>query len=297
MNPVEILKNSLHITLRTWRLWALTGIILVVMIPAGVLGGLFGFGMAVMQTPEMARGSNFLSLLVSIPEAGWILIFIIFVVLLLLIQYINYFLQAASMRVAQDAAEGRPASIRRAVNLGAKRWAGLTQLTCTLGLALIALSCIPLLVGVLFARVSPWGIAAMQMVQVIAMPASMILGVLILLALLAIALEDLPLRAALRRAGAVLRKGWWCFLLAYMLLMGISMLLSAILVPIVVIGLFLALLSAQAAPFILAGCCMLASPIGLALMAFLMVFWLAMLTSIYRAASQALSSSVESKES
>jgi hypothetical protein len=248
----------------------------------------FGFGIGVNQNPEMAGSSDWMRLFLTIPEWGWILAFLLMVALMFLLQFINYVFQAASIRITVDVREDRQASIRRALNLGANRWAGITRMMLTLGLALVAVSSIPMLVGALVARTSPWGITAMQLTQVIGLPISLILGVSLLVVLLAIAIEELPLGDAIRRAGTVLRNGWWCFLLSYMVILGLSFGVALLIAPVFLAGFILALFAASAAPFVLAGMCLIAAPIGLVLMAFINVLWTVMLTLTYQAVQKTL---------
>jgi hypothetical protein len=295
MNPIEIFKDSLKVSLRTWRLWVLGICAYGVALPAGVLGLVFGLGISAKQNPEMVHSVSWMQFLATMPVGGWILAFVLMVVLMLPLQYVNFIFQAAMMRMVVDVEEGRPASMRQSLTLGSKRWVGIAQLMLTLGALIVLISCLPLLVGVLSAQVSPMGVLTMQVVQLIGLPFTLVLSILLLVLLLVVAIEELPLRDAFRRAGTILRTAWWCVLLAYVVLMALSFGIALLAVPVLMIGFFLVFLSSAAAPWVLLILCIVVSPIGLALMALLMAFWIAMLTTIYRAAQKEILLSAESK--
>jgi hypothetical protein len=295
MNPIEIFKDSLNVSLRTWRLWVLGVCAYAVALPAGLWGLVFGLGISAKQNPEMAQSASWMQFLAAMPVWGWILAFVLMVVLMLLLQYANSIFSVAMMRMVVDVEEGRPAAMRQSLKLGSKRWVGIAQLMLTLGAIIVLITSLPLLVGVLSAQVSPLGVLAMQVVQLIGLPFTLVLSILLLVVLLVVAIEELPLRDALPRAGGILRTAWWCFLLAYFVLMVLSFGIAMLAVPVLMIGLFLAFLSSAAAPWVLLILCVVVSPIGLALMALLMAFWIAMLTTIYRAAQKELLLSAEAK--
>jgi hypothetical protein len=262
----------------------------VLMIPAVILSAGLGVAIAAFQTSADLASPDWVQPLHDLPLWVWFAYFAVLILIMIPTMLASYGLQAASMRTIQAAAEGRRMAFREAVQLGATRWKSILLLVLTFGMLLIVLAFLPLCLGILLTRDSAWGMAGMQIIQLAESPLNLAMGVLMMMALLAIALEELSLPMALRRAGQILRYGWWCFLLVFIVQMALGTAVTVLLILPLLGATFFALVSPPAVPFVMAGACLILSPLGIASMTFLMVFVIALFTLTYRGSLQSITS-------
>jgi hypothetical protein len=291
MNPLCTIRESLRITLHSGSMWILIFLLYLVMIPAFILSGGFGAVTLYLMMPGMGLAvPDFLLPLQDLSAAGWAAYFLLSLVLLTFSSLLSWVIQAAMIRAADAAADGRRLSIRGAMRLGNQRWISLTKLAVTFGLIIQSAGIAPPLLALAAGENSTWGAALVQMAQTVLMPLSTILGILVFLLTMSVALEDIRPRIALRRIVHLIRAGWWGFLLAYILqgvlAVAVAMAFAAIL-AIAVFLLMLGILSDSMIEAVLAGAvCVFAAPVGIGTLTFVLVFSTVFFTLAYREAAR-----------
>jgi hypothetical protein len=290
MNPLHILRDSIRITFRAWALWILAFLLYLVMIPALILAGGMGAAASYGILPAQDNPLNALNLSWPVfSTLEWALFFVISLILLTASSLLSWAIQAAMIRAADAAADGKPLSALNALKLGKDRWLSLLKLALTFGLIIQAMGILPALIAIFLRENTAWGSAAMPLVQTFLSPINLVLGVLVFLLMMSVALEDARPRRAFRRVGEIVRSGWWGFLLAYLLQGVLALVIAfifAIVLAMVLILFTAAWLSNSTAGTVLAvAICVLASPIGLALLTFVMVFSTVYFTLTYRGAA------------
>jgi hypothetical protein len=290
MNPFQILRDSIRITFRAWAPWILAFLLYLVMIPALILAG--GMG-AVASYGILPARENPLSALnlpladFSIPD--WVLFLVLSLFLLTVSSLLSWAIQAAMIRAADATADGKPISVLAALRLGKDRWASLLKLAFTFGLVIQAMGILPALLAIVLRENTAWGSAVLPLVQTFLSPINLVLGVLVFLLMMSVALEDSRPKTAFRRVGELVRSGWWGFLLAYILQAILALAIAFIFAFVLTVALILFIaagLSHSTAGTVLGiAICVLASPVGLALLTFVMVFSTVYFTLTYRAAA------------
>jgi hypothetical protein len=292
LNPFAIIRDSVRIALHSGRLWAVTFLIYPVMVPAFVLSAGIGAVTSYLMFSGMGLGTlDFLRPLEGLPAGAWAAYLLITLILLTISSLLSWGIQAAMIRLADAAADGKPLSIVDSLRLGRQRWISLAKLALTLGLVLQAVGVIPPFVALLAGKNSSLGFTLVQASQTFLSPFSIIVGILVFLLTMSVALEDTRPRMALTRVWRVIRSGWWGFLLAYLfqglLALAVAFLFAAVL-AIVALILMLGTLTNSAAETILAAViCLIASPAGLLLLTFILVFSTVFFTLVYRGAAKA----------
>jgi hypothetical protein len=290
MNPFHILRESFRITFRAWTPWVLAFLLYLVMIPALVLAG--GMGAVASYGMLPARNNPIHTLNLPLPDFStleWVLFLAVSLILLTVTSLLAWAIQAAMIRAADAAADGKPLSVLDALRLGKGRWWSLLKLAFTFGLVIQAMGILPALLAIVLRENTAWGSAVMPLVQTFLSPVNLVLGIFVFLLMMSIALEDSRPGTAFRRIGELVRSGWWGFLLAYVVQAILALIVAFIIAFILAVVLILftaAWLSNSAAGTAIAvAICVLASPIGLALLTFVMVFSTVYFTLTYRAAA------------
>jgi hypothetical protein len=292
MDPIRILRESIRITLRSGPLWILVVLLCLVMIPAFLLSGGFGAATLYLMMPGMGFDSpDALLPLRSLSAGAWAVYILLTLILLILFSLLSWAVQAAMIRGADAAADGRPLSVAGALRLGRQRWVSLAKLAVTFGLVIQAIGILPPLLTLAAGEGSSWGAALAQMSQSVLMPLSIVLGIAVFLMTMSIALEDVRPRMAFGRVWRLLRAGWWGFLLAYVLqgILALAVALAfGVVLGVAVLVLLLGTLMDSTAEIVLAAAiCLIASPLGILALIFILVFSTVFFTLTYRAAAAA----------
>jgi hypothetical protein len=290
MNPFAILRDSIRITFRAGPLWALAALLFLAMVPALILAG--GLGAITSYWMIPARDNplvNFNLPIQNFSTAEWVLFLALTLCLLVITSLLSWAVQAAMIRAADAAADGRPLSVLDSLRLGKQRWWSLLKLAFTFGLVIQALGVLPALLALILRQNTAWGSTVLPLVQTFLSPLNLVFGVLVFLLMMSIALEDARPKMAFRRIWALIRSGWWGFLIAYILQAILALAVAFIFAFILaVVGLlfFAAQLSNSPSETAIAvAICILAAPIGLALLAFVLVLSTVFFTLTYRAAA------------
>ena len=290
MNPFTILRDSFRITFRARAPWILALLLYLVMIPALVLAG--GMGAAASYVMLPTRTNPFSAINLPLPDFStleWVLFLAASLILLTVSSLLSWAMQAAMIRAADAAADGKPVSVRESLRLGKGRWWSLLKLALTFGLVIQAMGILPALLAIILRENTAWGSTIMPLVQTFLSPVNLILGILVFLLMMSIALEDSRPRTAFRRVGELVRSGWWGFLLAYIvqaiLALVVAFIFAFILAVVAILFTAAWLSNSSAGTGIAVAICVLASPIGLALLTFVMVFSTVYFTLTYRAAA------------
>ncbi len=291
LNPIGIFRSSLRITLHTWQLWVLTLILYCTLLPAFLLAAGFGAATAYLTTPAQFSRIGVASPPPNLPAAGWIVYILLTLLVLTATTLLSWAIQAAMIRASDAATDGAPVSIRASLQLGKQRWQSLAKLAFTFGLIIQALGILPLVLVLALAGTTAGGAGAYSLLQTVLLPISTILGIFLFLLTMSIALEDVRPRMAAQRIWKVIRSGWWGFLLAYVLqgMLALAFVLSFGFLLAIAAILFLSgsLLHSTLEYVLGAAICVFFSPVGLALLTFIMVFSTVFYTQIYRAAARA----------
>jgi hypothetical protein len=196
--------------------------------------------------------------------------------------------QSAMIRAADAAADGKPISSLDALRLGRRRWESLLKLAVTFGVVIQALGILPALIALFLQKNTAWGAAAAPLMQTFLAPLNLVLGILVFLLMMSIALEEARPRAALRRIADLVRSAWWGFLLAYIVQAILALAIALVFAFLLALTGFLFLtplwIDSPVGAEIGAAICLLASPVGLILIAFTLVFSTVYFTLTYRAA-------------
>jgi hypothetical protein len=270
-------------------LWALTLLLYGALLPAFLLAGGFGVATSFLSAPaQFSRTDGVSDTLPRLPITGWIAYILVTLVVLTATTLLSWAIQAAMIRAADAAAEGAPISLRASMQLGKQRWQSLAKLALTFGLIIQALGILPLVLVVALSGTAAVGAGAFSLVQTMLLPVNTVLGIFLFLLTMSIALEDVRPRMAVQRIWKVIRSGWWGFLLAYILqgILALAFVLSFGFLLAIAVILFLSgsLLHSNLEYVLGAAICVFFSPVGLALLTFIMVFSTVFYTQIYRAA-------------
>jgi hypothetical protein len=295
MNPFTILRESFRITFRARAPWILALLLYLVMIPALILAGGMGTAASFVMLPT--RTNPFDSMNFQLPDFStleWVLFLAVSLILLTVSSLLAWAIQAAMIRAADAAADGKPLSVLESLRLGKGRWWSLFKLAFTFGLVIQAMGILPALLAIILRENTTWGSTIMPLIQTFLSPVNLILGILVFLLMMSIALEDSKPRTAFRRVGELVRSGWWGFLLAYIvqaiLALAVAFIFAFVLAVTAILFAAAWLSHSSAGTGIAVAICVLASPIGLALLTFVMVFSTVYFTLTYRAAAAEVSS-------
>jgi len=291
MNVGKLLSESWRITWRNGPLWLLTLLMFVVFLPATVLSGAFGGVAAMVTLPLRSPPPGWTNQIRDIPAWVWLLIAAAALIVLVICTALSWLLQAAAMRGAAIAAERGTFALSEALRLGGRRVVNLLTLSFTFGLLIIAMGVLPPLVILLLAGRFAFGVQLVQLAQTGLAPLNVVLGVVLLLVMMSVALEDVGPGAAFGRAWRVFRSGWWGFVLALGIAIAAGLALALLSVPVAVLLIVVAVgLSLLNSPILLAVALLLAcgvlGPMGLFLMLFTAVYTLVLYTLTYRGAAQ-----------
>jgi hypothetical protein len=288
MNPFALLRESLRLSIGTWRLWALALLLYLVMVPALALAG----GLGILSFYWLMPSGGIPSLpgvRLDLPGGAAILILVGGFLLLVLTSVLTWAVQAAMIRAAGAAADGRRESVVGSLSLGKRRWVSLLKLAFTFGLIIQGLGVLPALLAFLLRDNADWAAAGLPLVQTFLSPINIVLGVLVFLLMMSVALEDMQPRPAMRRVAALFRSGWWGFLLAYILQAALALavaFLFALVLAVVAIVFGLGIVSQSTVSMLIGGAiCLFSGPVGLALLTFILVFSTVYFTLTYRAAA------------
>jgi hypothetical protein len=288
MNISDLIQRAWRITRTNRWVWVLSGLVWVTLLPSLLLSGVLGGAAGIMAIPP-ARGPvpDYVAQIRATPPGVWLGLGAAAIVLLIITNAITYILQAAVMRGAALAAERtEPVSVREALQLGRERVLRLLRLSLTLGAALALLALGPVLAQLAFGEA--WGAVGGMLFSTGQATLSLIttaLSIGLLLVFLAIAVEDVRLRAAPGRAWAVLRKGWWAFVLVFLISAAPGVALALLFLPLIFVLAF-AMLEPLAGGALLVLCCALLGPLGFGLLLVVAVFTNTLYTLVYRAAAQ-----------
>ena len=293
LNPFAVIRESIRITLRSGTLWAVTFLLYPVMIPAFVLSA--GIGAVTSYTIFSGMGIpslEFLRPLENLPAGAWAALLLAALILLMLFSLMSWGIQVAMIRMADAAADGKRLSVVDSLRLGRQRWISLTKLALTLGLLLQAAGVVPPVLVLLAGKNSSLGITLVQASQTFLTPFSAILGILVFLLTMSVALEDTRPRMAIARVWTLVRTSWLGFFLAYLLqallALAVAFIFAAVLAVVVLILMFGAMTDSGVETVLAAAICLIASPAGLGLLTFILVFSTVFFTLVYRAAARAV---------
>jgi hypothetical protein len=287
----NLLRESWRITWRNRGLWLLTLLMFVAFLPASALSGAFGGVAALVTLPMSDPLPRWMIQLRDMPVWAWLLITAAALIVLVICTAMSWLLQAAAMRGAAMAAERGTFALGEALRLGRRRALNLLTLSFTFGLLIIALGLLPPLALILLAGRFAFGVQLMQLAQTGLAPLNVALGVVLLLVMMSVALEDVGPGKAFGRAWRVFRSGWWGFALALGIALLASFALALLSLPVAVLLIVVAVgLSLLNSPAILVVALLLAcgvfGPIGLFLMLFTAVYTLVLYTLTYRGAAR-----------
>lgn len=290
MNISLILRDSWRITWRNWPLWALTLLMALAFVPAGLLSGAFGLAAEAASfrldgSPLFSELAGVMAQLRSVTAPAWLGIALAALILLVVTSAVTLTLQAASMRGAALAAVNGKVSFREALALGRDRIINIVKLSLAFGILIALLSLLPSLALALVGDRSPLGVTLINLVRTGLTPINIALNLLLLLLLMSIALEDFKPGAAFGRARLVFRRGWWAFLLVVGLSAVSALLASAILAVPLAAASTLAVLDQNAGLIALTLTCLCAGPLAGFFFLFTAVFTQALYTLVYREAA------------
>jgi hypothetical protein len=285
MDLIALLRTAWHITWQRWILWLLSLLMFLAMLPAVVLAGAFGAIAGLMAYPGFTpQGLGFLY---AFPLWGWLGLALAMWVALVLTSALTWVLQVAAVRSAALAADQAKLTLQTALAIGRQRLWSLIKLSLTFGALMMGLALAPPLVSILFSVTAPGRTSALgllQLTQTGLMPMSSGLSLALFLCMMAIAVEDLPPRKALRRTWGVLRYGWWGFLLIFGLSSLPSVAIVLLLLPLgVTLPLAFFIPNGWIISLLYGG---IAVPVILLILLFTAVFTTTMYTLVYRASAQ-----------
>ncbi|MEK7311427.1 MAG: hypothetical protein AAB382_05615, partial [Chloroflexota bacterium] len=241
MNLAAVLRDSWRITWKNWGLWLLQLLLLLVFAPAIALSSSFGGVAALVALPIPGRAPFWLRQLRELPVAAWIGIAAAALLVLAATTAVSWMLQAATMRGAAMAAERGSFSVVEALKLGRQRLISLLTLSVIFGAIIGALGLMPPLLIILFSKRFEFAITLMNGAQTVLLPVNTVLGLVLLIVMMSVSLEDLKPGAAFKRGWKVFSAGWWAFVfvfgIAFALSFAVTLIVTAAALVLLVPGL------------------------------------------------------------
>jgi hypothetical protein len=282
MNFLQLIKHSWKVTWCSWQLWALSLLMLLTFLPALLIGSSFGTLTSALTLPLPPEFSGLTQPLRQLPGWAWALIVMASLGVMVVSTAASCALQAAAMREASACADSRPLGMRGSLRLGRERLFNILKLSVLYGVLIALLALIPPAVLLLVPDESFVRQVSSSMFSSLA-PINSVLGIVLLLLLITLALEEVRAEDAPRRTWQVFRKGWKEFFLVVGITLGTGVVQIGLLVPpLVALGVALA----RGDGWIWAAVCGgLFIPLAFVIWLSTGVFTLVLYTLVYRAAA------------
>jgi hypothetical protein len=290
VNIGDILRDSWRITTHCWQLWLLMLAVFVAFIPTLILTGIISGASTFLSQDIPDFQFDIQSRLHSLSFQEWFSILSVALLLVMISAAVSWIFQTAAMRASIMAADNSPISLKSALGLGQRRFIYIIKLSAVFGLLLAFLGLFPVLPD-LFLRGSPAGTLLRGVTQIGMLPVNTILGLVVLLVLMSVALEEVTPAKSFRRAWKVFKSGWWGFLFVMAATLALSILPVIVLVPLLLIAIFA--LIVELGWVLLLAAALILVPLSLVISLFSAVFTLVMYTLIYRSSAELLDSSSE----
>jgi hypothetical protein len=283
MSIGDIFRESWRISTHCWKLWLLMLAVLLAFVPTLFLTGGISSATTLLTQDLPGIPPGIVAGLDRLSPSGWLFILSGTLLLVMVSAAVSWLFQAAAMRASMMAAEGSPISLLDALGLGHRRFIHILKLSVVFGFFLAILGLLPVLPDLVF-RGSSAGSFLRGVTQVGVLPLNTLLGLVVLLVLMSVALEEVTPSRSFRRAWQVFRTGWWGFLLVMATTVALSVLPVIILAPLLIIGVILLVLETGWLLFLAA--VLMLVPLSLGVSIFSAVFTLVMYTLIYRSSAQ-----------
>jgi hypothetical protein len=283
MHISSLLKDALRITCSNRALWALSGLMLVVVIPAALVT--VGMSWVSGEFSALTTGlePEWMTTLRAWPAWQWVLVWLGALGVLVVTSTLTYLLQAGTIHGAALAADrAAPVTLREALQLGRPRLLRLIRLSLTLGAALTALNLLPFLLRALLGEANNPVLSLGQSSWSVLLTG---LSLIVFIMVLAIAVEDVRAGQAARRAWMIMRQGWWAFLLVFALNLAPTFMLAVLIMPFALV-VPVAIINPDAGIVLGLVCCAIVTPVGLSVLLFFSVFTTTLYTLVYRAAAR-----------
>jgi hypothetical protein len=294
MDALEIFKQSWRITFRHWRLWLITFLMLLTFTPSMVISFSFSTLVQSIHLPaEFSVPLIQINPLFSAPEG--LLTFLAFLGLAFMVISLafSWILQAAAIRVTSSAVEGDKLGLRQAFSLGWDRFINIVKLSLVFGLVIAGIAYTP----VILFFIAPPGTPAelfMRLITPILGPINISLNFIILLLIMAVALDKSSAQDSIGRAWEVFKSGWVRFVVVIFGTSMITILTTLLLIPLMLVLVILFMM--EAAPLIIGGTGLIIGCLTLGLLIFQGVFSLVLYTVTYRASSNGGSPGLKAAE-
>jgi hypothetical protein len=283
MSIGDIFRESWRISTHCWKLWLLMLAVFLAFVPTLFLTGGISSATTLLTQDLPGIPPGIVAGLDRLSPSGWLFILSGTLLLVMVSAAVSWLFQAAAMRASMMAAEGSPISLLDALGLGHRRFIHILKLSVVFGFFLAILGLLPVLPDLVF-RGSSAGSFLRGVTQVGVLPLNTLLGLVVLLVLMSVALEEVTPSRSFRRAWQVFRTGWWGFLLVMATTVALSVLPVIILAPLLIIGVILLVLETGWLLFLAA--VLMLVPLSLGVSIFSAVFTLVMYTLIYRSSAQ-----------
>lgn len=283
MKFLELARQSLRITLGHWRLWALAAAMSFSFIPALLIGAAFGSLAAVLTLPVQGSLAALSAPLRQISPGTWLVLAALSLIVMVVSTAISCAMQAAAMRAAAAAAAGHPLGLRGSLRLGRRRFINILKVSLLYGVLIAAIALLPPLL-LLVVPDDGFVAAASNTLGTTLAPLNSILGIIILLVLISIALEDVGAEAAAGRTWTVFKNAWKEFVAVTSITVVTGIVQTLMLAPFLVL-LVLALLAQQGWAVVLL-CGAVSIPLVLLVWLGTGVYALVLYTLVYQAAAQ-----------
>jgi hypothetical protein len=283
MSIGDIFRESWRISTHCWKLWLLMLAVLLAFVPTLFLTGGISSATTLLTQDLPGIPPGIVAGLDRLSPSGWLFILSGTLLLVMVSAAVSWLFQAAAMRASMMAAEGSPISLLDALGLGHRRFIHILKLSVVFGFFLAILGLLPVLPDLVF-RGSSAGSFLRGVTQVGVLPLNTLLGLVVLLVLMSVALEEVTPSRSFRRAWQVFRTGCWGFLLVMATTVALSVLPVIILAPLLIIGVILLVLETGWLLFLAA--VLMLVPLSLGVSIFSAVFTLVMYTLIYRSSAQ-----------
>jgi hypothetical protein len=288
MKFADLLKQSGRITLGRWQLWLLTAAMSLTFIPALLVGGSFGSIATVLTLPLQGEFATILAPLQDISSLAWLLLAGTSLVVMVFSTAVSCALQAAAMRCSAACADGSPLGLTGSLRLGRQRFVDILKLSILYGLLIAAIALLPPLL-LLSVPDDSFAVTVTNTLGTTLAPLNSVLGVVILLVLMSVALEDVRAETAVNRTWSVFKTGWKEFIGVICISIGTGIIQALLLVPFLVLLVMTVLMQIEWMYVFLCG----VISVPLVLLAWLGtgVFTLVLYTLVYREAAAKVYSS------
>jgi hypothetical protein len=294
MDAMQIFRNSWRITWQNWRLWVIIFLMLITFTPSLVISMSFSFLVqSVHMPPELTEPFIRINPIYSFSERTISVLAIAGLSVMVVSLSLSWILQAAAMRITYQAVEGKKLNLKQAFDIGRDRFINIIKLSIVFGLIIAGIAYTPVLLFIIAPAGTPAEIL-FRLLQPIIGPINMVLNFVVLLLLMAVALDKSGAQDSIGRAWNVFKSGWVHFVVVIVGTSILTIFLGLLVIPLMVALVILIIIDAS--PIVLGSAGFIIGLLIMGILLFQGVFSLVIYTVTYRASSKVESRKLKAVE-